>query len=98
MVPYHGTLLPEFGLRDRAKADGGGCDSLSTRTIVMSGIDAPVTQQWKVNWPECPRLYLQLRSTPLGYFGRPSVGRHHLDFYWVPSRWQVVPSARGGRQ
>ncbi len=51
MVPCHGTLLPEFGLRDRAKADGGGCDSLSTRTSVMSGIDAPVTQQWKVNWP-----------------------------------------------
>jgi ABC transporter substrate binding protein len=28
MVPYHGTLLPEFGLRDGAKTDGGGCDSL----------------------------------------------------------------------
>src|SRR5262245_605058 len=41
-----------------------------------------------------PRLYLQLRSTPLGYFGRPSVGGHHLDFYWVLFRWHVVPAPR----
>jgi hypothetical protein len=27
MVPCHGTLLRDFGLRYRAKTDGGGCDS-----------------------------------------------------------------------
>ena len=49
------------GIRDRAKADGGGCDSLSTRTSVRSGIDAPVTQQWKVNWVRVSATARKLR-------------------------------------
>jgi hypothetical protein len=53
--------------------------AFSTRTSGMSGIDALVTQQWAGQLAQSPRLYLQLRSTPLGYFRRSGAGRHHVE-------------------
>jgi len=61
----------------------------STRTSVMSGIDALVTQQWSVNWPALREFTFDFDQLRWGTSG---------DLAWAVITSTSTAPARGGRQ